>query len=197
MRLWLPRIDRTRRVLNKVLTVNQVRKFILSPDITSPRGYQHRCLFLTQYSAGLRASELMGMTTEAVDENNETITVTRKGGDIQELPVGELGGEYLGTYLDEIRLAFKPTGNHLWCNRDGSELKYTQYRRIVKKHMASLNLDFSSHDLRRAAATHLVKAKAPILGVARFLNHRNIDSTKVYLKIFPQELRKAVDRLGF
>jgi len=87
MKKYFPRIKNTRKIKENVPTINEVRKLVLSPDVNSKRGYRDRCMMIVQYSGGLRATELLGMDVKDVDVIRQTITVTRKGGQVQELPI--------------------------------------------------------------------------------------------------------------
>jgi len=197
IRGWLPKVDRTRKVKEDVLSVGQIRKLILTPDMNTPVGYRDRTMILTQYSGGLRVSELLGMTVDDIDVIRQTITVTRKGGEVQELPVGELAMEYLSTYVNEIRPHMEAKGDVMWINTKGKKIQYGVYSRALKGYMAECNIKGSSHDLRHAAGTHMMNAGAPIYGISVLLGHKDISSTEIYTRVNPVDIRGCVDRMGF
>jgi len=195
---WFPKFDNARKILDNVPTVKQIRQLILSPDMNTSKGYMERTMIIIQYSGGLRASELLGLDIDDVDHIRQTITITRKGGATQELPVGELAFEYLTTYLDGIRSRLTPKGSHVWVNEWGKRLTYTNYQQMVKKYWRRLEEEgFSTHSLRHGCGTHMLNGGASLHSISVFLGHRNINSTEIYTKVEPRQIRDVVDSLSF
>jgi len=196
MRGMIPKAKKTRRVLKKVLSVGQIRKLILSPDINTKRGYRDRCMILVQYAAGIRSMELLGLRKNDVNENRKTIVITRKGGDCQEIPIGGLAMQYVIDYLAYVRPQFKPTGDYLWCNNRGGIMAEGTYRKFLRRHMRLAHLEgFSSHDLRHAAATHMVRNGADIQAVQFFLGHKSVKSTEIYVRGDQGSMGDFVERM--
>ena len=50
-----------------------------------------------------------------------------------------------------------------------------------------------AHLLRHSCAVHLLRGGADIRYIQRFLGHESIDSTRIYLRLVPADLRKAYD----
>jgi len=197
MREMIPKAKKTRRVLKKVLSVGQIRKLILSPDINIKRGYRDRCMMLVQYAAGIRSMELLGLKGTDINENRKTIIVTRKGGDCQEIPIGGLAMQYVMDYMAYVRPQFKPTADHFWCNNRGGPMADGTYRKFLKRHMRSAHLEgFTSHDLRHAAATHMVRNGADIQAVQFFLGHKSVKSTEIYVRGDQRGMRDFVEKMG-
>jgi len=194
----LPRPKRIRK-LKRVPTVQQIRRMIQAPDLDTKTGYRDRAMIIVQYSGGLRAMELLGLETSQVDEIKNTITVVRKGREVQEIPIGGLAMEYLGTFIREIRPLFHPRGHDLvWVNRYGKPMQDSSYWTFLKKHLQGVGLGkFTSHSLRHAAATHMLANGAPIHAIQAFLGHREINSTAIYTRVDQGQLRDVVDRMGW
>ncbi len=130
----------------------------------------------------------------ALDEIRQAVTVTRKGGDVQEVPIGSLATEYLATYTREIRPLLHPKGSYLWVNDKGGKMQDYTYRIILKRHLQTLKLGrFTSHSFRHAAGTHMMQKGAPIHAIQHFLGHKTVDSTAVYTRVDPGKIREAVE----
>lgn len=198
VRCHLPRFDKSRKILKNVPTIKQVRQLILTPDLDSSQGFRDRCMILTQYSGGLRCAELLSMDLESIDWIRQTITITRKGGAVQTLPIGELAFEYLQTYVDEIRPKMKVKGDHLWVNDWGKRMTEINYRSRVKRYWCENGIEgFSTHSLRHGCGSHMLQKGAPLHAISAFLGHRDISSTEIYTKVNPKEIRNVIDDLNF
>jgi len=155
-------------------------------------------MIMLNYAGGLRLSELLSLQVAHVNEMKESIVVLRKGGDYQEIPVGGLAMEYLVTYVAEFRGAMEPTGDHVFCTLQGGPLGIGAYGHLFKKYAQTLALGhYTSHSLRHAAATHMMRNGADLRGVQQFLGHKHIESTEIYTRVEPLDIRKAIDRMAF
>ena len=196
IRHLIPKKAKLRPLLKKVLSIPHTRKLILHPDINTKRGYRDRCMILLQYAGALRSMELLGLEVSDVNEVRQTIVVLRKGGDTQEVPVGSLAMQYLTDYMSHVRPLFKPTDDHLFCNDQGGPMTTNVYRKFLNRHMEAVGLfGYSSHDLRHAASTHMVKAGASIEAVQFFLGHKHIQSTEIYVRADQGPVRKVIDSI--
>jgi len=199
VRECMPKFDNSRKLLENVPTVPEVRKLILTPDMDTPQGYRDRAMIITQYSGGLRCAELLGMNIDDIDSIRQTITVTRKGGAIQTVPVGELAMTYLLIYIDQIRPQLtQSAGQWLWCNDAGRRSTELNYRPRVKKYWREQGIEkYSTHSLRHGAGTHMMKNGAPLHAISAFLGHKDLGMVERYTKVEAIEVRGAVDCMDF
>jgi len=149
------------------------------------------------YAGALRKGELLSLKLNRVDASRKTITVTRKGGFEQEIPIGDMAMEYLSNYIEEIRPFFSPRGNHVFVTKFGNSFDNMRGYDLVKRHLRTCGLGkFSPHDLRHAAATHMKNSGCSIKDLAQFLGHRSVNSTAIYARANNTNLRGEIDRMA-
>lgn len=68
--------------------------------------------------------------------------------------------------------------------------------KFMNRHMEAVGIfGFSSHDLRHAASTHMVRAGASIEAVQFFLGHKHIQSTEIYVRADQSQAKKVIDSI--
>src|ERR1044071_3490953 len=87
-----PRLEKK---LPKVLTVEDMIRFIESPDIETVLGKRDRAILELLYGSGIRVSELCGMNVGDVDFRNLSILVRGKGRKERIVPFGSKAKEAL------------------------------------------------------------------------------------------------------
>jgi site-specific recombinase XerD len=174
----------------KVLTVAEVRSLIwpggrVGHIPRDPRELRDRTLLAVTYMAGLRASEIGPLETDALTWNDGAqifALLVRKakhaGGD-QRLPLDREVSRLLGTYL----VTCKP-GRDLWGRPlTRGAVRKILHRRIKAEGIAVQGRRMSPHILRHSLATHLLKAGHDIRAVQMFMRHRSISTTELYLHL--------------
>jgi integrase/recombinase XerC len=153
------------------------------------------------YSAGLRISELVGLTEKQVDILGGYATVRGKGKKERLCPLGNPACAALRKAL-ELRDLFwtslsksgRPPG--LCLNRDGGKLSPRSIERSMKKYLihANLNAEFSPHALRHSFATHLLDAGADLRSVQELLGHASLSTTQIYTHVSIERLKDIYEK---
>lgn len=175
----------------RALTPDEARKLIVALD--EPL----KLIVETALFTGLRVSELMGLTWDAIDHTNKTITVKQgrsQQGDLDEpkskrsrrpVRLGELSKRFAGP-------ANASATDLIWPNVSYSSLQHQMTWRAAK-----LGIEFKGfgwHTLRRTYATfrHLLgSAPRPSAELVRDMGHSNEAMTAHYIQADPD----VVDRL--
>jgi integrase/recombinase XerC len=184
--------------LPSFLYPNEIQSFFDLPDTSTPLGMRDRLIFELLYASGIRVSELVTLTLEAVNPSMGIALVYGKGAKERYVPIGSYACDILRQYLDNGRkklLAGKADHGYLLLNYRGEPLSDRSVRRIVDKHVEAhaLNLRVSPHTFRHTFATHLLNGGADLRTVQELLGHVNISTTQVYTHVTKERLRHVYD----
>ncbi|GED53424.1 tyrosine recombinase XerC [Brevibacillus borstelensis] len=184
--------------LPSFLYPNEIQSFFDLPDTSTPLGMRDRLIFELLYASGIRVSELVTLTLEAVNPSMGIALVYGKGAKERYVPIGSYACDILRQYLDNGRkklLAGKADHGYLLLNYRGEPLSDRSVRRIVDKHVEAhaLSLRVSPHTFRHTFATHLLNGGADLRTVQELLGHVNISTTQVYTHVTKERLRHVYD----
>jgi len=184
------------RPLPKVLSESQVEAILAAPDVGTPLGLRNRAMIELLYAAGLRVSELVGLTIPQLRLHLGYLVASGKGQKQRVVPVGEQAETWLGRYLAEVRPALA-VGRHqaVFVNRSGEPMTRQGFWKILGGYgREAVVRDLSPHVLRHSFATHLLEHGADLRAVQSMLGHADISTTQIYTHIHLQRLRTLYDR---
>lgn len=157
------------------------------------------CLELL-YSLGLRQSEVVAARVTDLDLRQQQLVVrSAKRGRTRTLPIPAKSVTWIERWLREGRpvLVRQQDDGRLIVNQFGRALCPTKGVHIVVKRVARrAGVKGHPHALRRAVATHLVRAGVSVPTVQAMLGHRQVGTTARYVEVEREELRQAVERLN-
>jgi site-specific recombinase XerD len=146
---------------------------------------RNRALVEVVYSAGLRASEAVGLNLADVDFEREQLHVRGKGGKERIVPLGEEAAHVLARYLHEARPSLvRGAQNAVFVSARGRRLDTSSLRRIFAH----------PHRLRHAFATHLLEGGADMRTIQELLGHSSLSATQIYSHVDARRLRRVYDR---
>lgn len=162
------------------------------PDVI---GLRNRALTELLYACALRLGEGIGLNLIDLDMQQGAIRVHGKGGHQRRLPVlpGALAAlrDYLALRRELVR---GPDRGELFLGRDGTRLRAHTYRAWLERHCHKvLGMLVNPHLLRHSCAVHLLLRKADIRLIQHLLGHADLDTTQIYLRLLPDELRKEYE----
>ncbi|AOZ72548.1 hypothetical protein BK816_03915 [Boudabousia tangfeifanii] len=146
------------------------------------------------YATGIRVSELCGIDIPQVDRAIHAIRVTGKGNKERVVPYGRPAGTALGTYAEKGRrmIAQPDSPPALFLSNTGKRVDPRAVRADVHKAAALAQVpDISPHDLRHAAATHLLSGGADLRIVQELLGHSSLATTQRYTHVDQKRLALA------
>jgi integrase/recombinase XerD len=196
---------RAARPLPRTISEGEVMKLIAAararrqaaPDKRRLKAERLECLLELLYATGLRVSELVGLTVQAVAADPEVITVKGKGGRERLVPVSKAARRALDTYI--ARLAAETEGVVRWLfpsHGAGGHLTRQHFALELKAlaREAGLAPDaISPHVLRHGFASHLLAGGADLRAVQQMLGHADISTTQIYTHVQAERLREAVE----
>ena len=184
-----PRLDKR---LPMFLTVEEAKRLVESPDLTTPQGQRDRALLELLYASGMRVSELVSMNIEQINLANNEIRVWGKGAKERIVLIGGPAAQALNTYIDEGRkeLLGGKKNNALFLNRYGERILVRRAQKILTKYAHSINKNVHPHTLRHTFATHLLDGGADLKVVQELLGHADLSSTQIYTHVTQSRARK-------
>lgn len=145
-----------------------------------------RALVAFWVSAGVRASELLGMRVADVDPGQQVITVVRKGTRaVAQVPASSDAFVHLRIYQQAMR-GLVPGGRTqpLWwtLRRPYRRLTYHAAHRMFERVNASLGADWTLHDVRHCAARRMARdPDLRLTHVQAVMGHAALTTTQLYL----------------
>jgi integrase/recombinase XerD len=187
-----PRLGRR---LPRPLAESEVVRLIETPDASTLRGARDRAMLSVAYAAGLRVSELVGLTLGDVDLRRGVVSVLGKGSKRRLVPLGEVALAHLDAYL-AARAATEPApATTLFLSPRGGPLTRQGFWKIVGQYAraAGISARVHPHRLRHSFATHLLAGGADLRSVQTLLGHANVVTTEIYTHVSREHLH-AVHR---
>ena len=181
-------------------TVRQLLATMRTSD--DPVAWRDRTIIDLGYSCGLRLNELFTLNISDVDPQEGTLRVKGKFGRERLVPLGKRTLADLLHYLHRVRPEFittaRPAGPvgpvALFISRLHGGTRMSRgginavHKRIRKRY--GMPTAFTSHVLRHAFATDLLRGGASIQDVAEMLGHRHITTTERYTRVLPLDLKR-------
>jgi integrase/recombinase XerD len=195
-------IDAPRRglALPKILSEDEVDALLAQARrLKGAPGARMTAMIEVLYAAGLRVSELVGLTLSALARDGSHLLVRGKGSKERVVPLGDHARAALVAYAP-FRERFLPRGvrasPYLFPSRSKlGHLTRAQFARALKALAVEAGLDparVSPHVLRHAFASHLLAHGADLRSVQQMLGHADISTTQIYTHVLDERLRALV-----
>ena len=164
-----------------------------SPKVWEQRDY---AVIDLAYSCGLRRCELHGLNVEDIRPEEGTIRVRGKGGRERVVPIGPRALRDLQYYLYHVRPKLLTAGGtravFLSWQQGGTRMNARSMNKALRRLHRTRGLDraITPHNLRHAFATDLIRNGAPVQDVSRMLGHAKLETTQVYTRLVPADLKR-------
>jgi len=189
------------RRLPRTLSEAEVLRLLEAPDISTIRGLRDRAMLSVTYAAGLRVSELVGLTAADVDLSRGIVSAFGKGGKRRLVPLGTVTLDHVEAYLNARaapgaqaapRLR-KPGPDVLFPSPRGGPLTRQGFWKIVGRYARGIGLRgrVYPHQLRHSFATHLLTGGADLRSVQTMLGHASVATTEIYTHVSGDHVRNA------
>lgn len=192
------------RPLPKLVSRDEIERMIAAATVNGDAaGLRLACMIEVVYAAGLRVSELTGLTLQAVARDPAFLMVRGKGGKDRLAPLNAPARTAIKAYL-EVRSQFLRPGPKgpvespwLFASRTASSGKLTpaRFAQMLNQCAANAGVDperVSPHVFRHAFATHLLEGGADLRAVQMLLGHADIATTQIYTHVASDRLRDTV-----
>ena len=196
---------RAARPLPKIITVDDVslliatarQKVVQAKGKALLKAWRMLCLLELLYASGLRVSELVGLTVQAVKAERDFILVKGKGGRERLVPVSSGARRAVSDYLAVMAKA--PGGASKWLFPSSGAVGHLTRQHCaleLKALVRQAGLDaakISPHVLRHGFASHLLEGGADMRAVQQMLGHADISTTQIYTHVQTERLREVIE----
>lgn len=191
-RLEMPRKGRK---LPDTLSVSDVEALLAAPRVDEPLAWRDRALLELAYGAGLRVSELCGLTINDLLLSEGLVRVLGKGSKERLVPIGRKVIGAVSVYLHQLRpeLDRGKSKERVLLNVRGEPLSRVGAWGVVKKRAkeAGISRRVTTHTLRHSFATHLLEGGADLRAVQEMLGHADLSTTQIYTHVDREYLRSV------
>ena len=186
------------RGLPKALSEAEVGSILESVVGDDPIARRDRAMLEVLYGAGLRISELVGLSSSDVDLDAGLLRVFGKGAKERVVPLGNYAIRALVAWLgaggrpllEPERWARRDDNEAIFLNARGARLSRQGAWLVVRRagERTGLADRLSPHVLRHSCATHMLDHGADIRTVQELLGHASISTTQVYTLVSGERL---------
>jgi integrase/recombinase XerD len=183
------------RKLPDVLAVHEIEAILKAVDTSTPLGIRDRAMLEIAYGAGLRVSELIGLTLSSLFFEEGYLRCMGKGSKERVVPVGREAVDWTTRYRRDIRpelAARAPATDVVFLNARGRPLSRMGFWKILQKHVARAGVrdHVKPHTLRHSFATHMLEGGADLRVVQEMLGHSDISTTQIYTNVDREYLKE-------
>jgi integrase/recombinase XerD len=191
-------LPRRPRPLPRTLSPSESERLIEAATGVTPRAMRDRALVELLYGAGLRVSEAVGLTRQAVDLDARLVRVIGKGDKERVVPLGRPAAEALRRYLALGRPHLdRRHRSDLFLNARGGALTRAGAFLVLRRLAERAGLDparVHPHLLRHSFATHLLEGGADLRSVQELLGHADLSTTERYTHVSDRRRRETYFR---
>jgi integrase/recombinase XerC len=194
-----PRLEKK---LPSHLSVEDMVRFIETPDLETDLGKRDRAILELLYGTGVRVSELTKLDLHDVDFKNKLVRVTGKRRKQRVVPFGDPALHSVVNYLP-VRHTFLQNAppaeretDALFLNYQGTRITTRSVGRMVDKYIdvcAGIH-NISPHSLRHSFATHLLDSGADLRDIQELLGHARLSTTQIYTHVSMEKLIEVYDK---
>lgn len=177
------------------LFYDEMDMFLSSVDESSWQGIRDRAMYEIMYACGLRVSEVVNLTLDQIDWNDQILRILGKGDKERLVPFYDLAKEKLQTYIETVRGLLMKQKKHeiVFVNQRGDALTTRGVQYLMEKQAARCNLHVHVHPhmFRHSFATHLLDNGADLRIVQELLGHSSLSTTQIYTHVSSQRLKQV------
>jgi site-specific recombinase XerD len=166
--------------LKAMLATCRGRKFLPARD---------KAILIGLLDTGCRAAEFCAIDLGDINGKTGAIRIREaKGGDERTVYLSDPGWAALVRYFHFRR--DKQDADPVWVGRDRkTRLKYAGLRSIVRSRAYKAGVPVPSlHSFRRGCALSMWRSGADLLGISRYLGHKQMETTRRYLALSEDDL---------
>ena len=163
----------------------------------TPLEMRDRAMLELAYSCGLRAEEVVNLSTNSPDFDGERLRVEGKGQKTRLVPMGEPAQIALTRYLERAapRSPARARGGAAgFEERQAPASLGRPAATAALGREAAIAGGVSPHALRHSFATHLLEGGADLRSIQELLGHASLSTTQVYTQVEPSWLQSQYAR---
>lgn len=150
------------------------------------------CILTLFLNCGLRISELIGLNTTDVREDQ--LRVLGKGNKERILYLNDACRDALKSWLEVRNMGALIDKNALFVSNRRTRISKAAVEKLVKKYLLAAGLDsaqYSPHKLRHTAATLMLQNGVDVRTLQEVLGHEHLNTTQIYTHVDNESLRAA------
>ncbi len=174
------------------LNDDQVRR-LLEACTDNWTGYRSKSILLTFLGAGLRVSELAGLSMDDINLGAGTMLVKGKGSKERTVPIGGPLSEALEGWLRNRQIFLEGESHSAFFVTKRREKPETHGLYTLVKRLGSragiTSVRCSPHTLRHTFATNYMRNGGDVVSLQKIMGHASINSTLIYVHLALNEIR--------
>lgn len=187
------------RKIQGYLSGNEVDKILAAIDTNTCAGKRNYAILILAKTTGLRGCDIINLKLTDIDWRLGVISIIQSKTAVRlQLPLLYETGEAIKDYILNGRPSSDCTNVFLRCQAPYTALKSTSsLDAVIERNKKKANISKfpwdgkAFHGVRRGLGRELILADIPITSVMQVLGHSNIDSTKPYVMLHTNELKKC------
>lgn len=193
----------------KALSSKQVN-FILEAVKETVSALRNYTILWTFLGSGIRANELVNLQIKDIDWEEKAIYIIPKGKtDPEKRYMTDVSFDVLSTYVhfrfsdkkerfSKSKYAelfvFSANGNKALATSSIREMMNNIKKRGIEEKVFPEDASLSPHILRHTFSLYAYESGMEIFKISKLLGHENINTTQIYLRLFPEQVRKELDK---
>lgn len=187
------------------LTAPALEALFAQPNVLKANGYRDFCFMKLMYDTAARCQELVNVRIGDLDlhRSHATVCFTGKGGKMRVVPISLTMENLLKEYLTSVHpvdqrqdsdyLFFTTLhGRRSKMSTDAVSLFMKKYGELARKACAEVPERVHPHQIRHSRAMHLYRAGMPLVLLAEFLGHADVNTTRIYAWADTEMKRQAI-----
>ncbi len=182
--------------LPEFISIQLIDELMALPDTRTFEGVRDRAILEIFYGTGMRRAELLNLSLDDIEWEQNLIRVLGKGGKERVVPVGNSALQWLKKYVDRRSFYALPGVDAVFILKSGKKMYPMIIQRLVNKYLQNLAeiKKKSAHVLRHTFATHLMNNGADIRAVKDLLGHASLSTTQIYTHVSIDHLKNIYNR---
>lgn len=177
------------------LSEDEIKRLIELPDLQE----KYEVWILLLYTSGLRVSEAINVRVRDLNLEKHEINIIggkkRMSNDIEPVPCNLKVLRQIKRYCDRADL--KPSDFIMFSNKNRQANRSWVYRKLNDLcKQACIDKKIGTHTMRRSRATHLLNKGISLPRVSKYLRHKNLTTTMMYLKISTADIQRELEVVG-
>lgn len=172
-------------------TIDEINKLMNSFNDDNPNELLNHAMLEIIYACGLRVSEMVNLTINRVNLEDQRVRVLGKGNKERIVPIAGGSINIIKKYRDIVRpINLKHNSNFFFINAKGNKIRTEYVEKLLRDKCQELQFDkhITPHKLRHSYATHLLQNGADLRSIQEMLGHSSIQTTEIYTHVQNKQL---------